>query len=502
MTWLPRTRGSSASTSTLVVALVWVIALASRAAAAFVLPNAEQDGYSYAEVIERLTKQLETGQFHLSDLYGFWLPGFQAASALVNLVVHEPLLVGKIVNGLCGAVSIVLVFLIGRVVTGSVLFSLLASGLMLLDPLHVVYSAACMTDVPHATIVLASLWFAVRRHWLGAALFAAAAESIRIESWALIAAIPMLQWLQERRIAFPVYLILLVSPLSWFVLALIATGSPLAYFAERARYHAEYMHFHPARLGFEWPAVKKDIGFLLLGAGQIVSTGALVTTAVAIVRSIRTRRFDQGAVLAPMIYGAAILGLLVLAYVTKNQPVWLPRYGLIFLAVGLPLFAWALQWSASLATARSLKALIIIGVLTGSLLEMSKQQLPTLWKVQDDFRAHQYIAITLVAKLKTEPADARCFSDDVAVRVLSRLPSNTFLRSAFVPAAAAANRQNFSSWLHSQGGQWLVFFPTEDSIPAKFFPELSLTGANAPNLELVAFAQSSFGPDIWLYRVR
>src|SRR5436190_7470432 len=321
---------------------------------------------------------------------------------------------------------------------------------MLLDPLHILYSAACMTDVPHAAVVLASLWFAVRRRWLGAALFAALAESIRIESWALIAALPLLQWLQERRISVPIYFIMLVPPLGWFVLAFIATGSPLAYFAERTRYHAEYIQFHPIRVGFQWSAVNKDIKFLLLGAGKIISAGALVAAAIAIVRSIRSRRFIEGAVLAPMLYGAAILGLLVLAYLTKSQPVWLPRYGLIFLALGLPLFAWTLQWAVSLTNTPVVKAAIIVGVLAVCLFEMAKQQLPTIWKVRDDFRAHQRIATMLAAGVKTEPAGAHCFSDDVAVRVLSRLPPDTFLRSAFAPSSAAVSADNFSSWLHNQ----------------------------------------------------
>src|SRR5947208_3309576 len=92
---LPPTHAFLPHTDRLVFGLVCGVALVSRAAAAFVLPNAEQDGYSYAEIIEGLTKHLETGQFHMSDLYGFWLPGFQSATALVNLGVHEPLVAGK-----------------------------------------------------------------------------------------------------------------------------------------------------------------------------------------------------------------------------------------------------------------------------------------------------------------------------------------------------------------------------------------------------------------------
>ena len=33
----------------------------------------------------------------------------------------------------------------------------------------------------------------------------------------------------------------------------------------------------------------------------------------------------------------------MLAYVTKRQPVWLPRYGLFAFVLGLPLLAWLLD---------------------------------------------------------------------------------------------------------------------------------------------------------------
>src|SRR4051794_7078128 len=82
---------------------IFGIAVLSRTAAAIVLPNAEQDGYSYAEMIANLTQQFEHGHFHLSDLFGFWLPLFQIASAVVNLWFHDPMVAGKIVNVFCGA---------------------------------------------------------------------------------------------------------------------------------------------------------------------------------------------------------------------------------------------------------------------------------------------------------------------------------------------------------------------------------------------------------------
>ena len=96
---------------------VWVLALVSRLWAAFYLPNAEQDGYSDAETIARLTAGLSNGQFRLADLYGFWLPLFQFVAAILNIWLRDPLLAGKIVSSVCGGASCVLVFAIAHRLT-------------------------------------------------------------------------------------------------------------------------------------------------------------------------------------------------------------------------------------------------------------------------------------------------------------------------------------------------------------------------------------------------
>ena len=179
--------------------VLWTIALAIYLSAAFLLPNAEQDGYSYAENIARLSANF--GHLRLTDLYGFWLPLFQFAAAIVNRWIDNPLLAGKILSALCGATSCVLVFAITEKLTRSILLAAAVFALVVLNPLHVLYSAACMTDVPHACLVLASLWFLLRDRWLAAAVFAAIAEGVRIESWSLIVLLPMLQFIRQRRVS-------------------------------------------------------------------------------------------------------------------------------------------------------------------------------------------------------------------------------------------------------------------------------------------------------------
>src|SRR3954451_8193484 len=103
--------------------VLWLLALATRLWAAFYLPNAEQDGYSDALTIERLSTALASGHFRLADLYGFWLPLFQLAAAVPNIWIHDSLLSGKVVSAFCGAASCVLVFAIAQRLTTQVFLS-------------------------------------------------------------------------------------------------------------------------------------------------------------------------------------------------------------------------------------------------------------------------------------------------------------------------------------------------------------------------------------------
>ena len=67
---------------------------------------------------------------------------------------------------------------------------------------------------------------------------------------------------------------------------------------------------------------------------------------------------------------------------------------------------------------------------------------------------------------------------------------------------AGKNRDAFESYLREQHVAYLVFVRVEDSLPVKCFPEL---GRNAKidmeGFQLITVAVSSFGPDVWLYRL-
>lgn len=481
--------------------LLWSVALVVRLPAAFFLPNAERDGYSYVEIIAWLSANL--GHLRLADLFGFWLPLFQLTVAIPNVWIHDPLLTGKVLSALCGAVSCVLVFAITQKVTRSVALASLTFVLVVCNPLHILYSAASMTDVPHACLILASVWLLLQERWLGAAIFVAIAESVRIEAWALIFLLPLLQIIRERRVSIIVCGLLVLPPLIWLVICHLATGDPLASFADRVRYNASYLDFNPTRRGFALADINRDVIYFLLGANPIVFLAIIVAGGLSIFQAIRQPNRLCWPALAVTAYALALFGFVISAYLTKRQPVLFPRYGLIFFTLGLPLLAWLLQLSVA-----PWKRLRIVRYAAAAaialLLWQSALQIPVIFKVFDDFRAHRQVAQVVAAALQqSHDANARCFSDDAAIRVLSGLPIERFTRSNTTPVAVRQNAAAFETYLHQQDVTYLVFTSIEDSLPVTFYPELGRSPrVDVAHFEFVSVAFSSFGPDLWLYRLR
>ena len=481
---------------------VWSIALATRIFAAIFLPNAELDAYSYVETIARLSARLTAGHFRLADLFDFWLPLFPFSAGLINVWVGQPLLVGKILSALCGAASCALVFAVTLRLTRSVKFAWLAFALIVLNPLHNLYSASAMTDVPHAALILASLWFALDKRWLIAAIFAALAETMRIEAWVLIIVLPVLQLIYERRISIVIMSILLFPLLLCVGISKAATNDPFAFFAERVRYLNAYLDFAPSRRGFSLADIWQDVTYFFIGANLLVFLAMIASTGSVAWRALRSRQLPILPLAATIAYAGGLFGFWFFVYLTRRQPLLIPRYGLIFFALGLPLTIWLLQairrnwkpWVANVAVA------IVIAFCAREAVE----HIVIINKVIGDFRAQQKIAETLAGAM-SEPHDRpqSCFSDDPAVRVLSKLSADQFIRSKTPPPGALKNAAAFESYLQERHVAYLVFMQIEDSLPVKFYPELgSSTEMNSGKFQPITVAASPFGPAIWLYRVR
>ena len=463
------------------------------------LPNAFGDAYVYIRDIGTMSTKLSRGTFALIDLYGFWLPLYQFISALINVFVRNGFYAGKIVSAIFGVGACLLIYSITLRLTANHTAALLGFLLIALNPLHIFYSASAMTDVPHAFFVLASLLFILRRGWVCAAVFAALAGLTRVESWMFIALIPLIQFLWERRISITALLILFVPPVFWFYISWKATGNWLACFASRQQYHDWLLAMNPTLAHFSLSNVLRDAAILIISTDIAVLIAAFVAGWLVAKRLPRgfTRKGlpeDLREILAPVIFFCAFLGLLSTAYLTHQQPLIFPRYGLLLFSLGIPILAWTFlrlrhqkpQWAR-----RVLIAVIAICVFDGSI------QFVGAVGSLNAISAERSVADYLHAHFDPN-SNVRIFSDEGTVSVMSGIPEEKFLTSSDAPR----DRAGFLAFLKQKNVEYLVFVSKGDSTLARLFPELKNGNQVAP-FEPVMHSKSRFlRLDIWLYRVR
>jgi len=469
-----------------------------RIAAAFTLPNAFGDAYIYIRDIGTWSTKLSAGTFRLTDLYGFWLPLYQFVSALINVLVGNGFYTGKVVSAIFGAGSCLLIYLITFRLTANRTAALLGFALVALNPLHIFYSASAMTDVPHTFFVLAGLYFLLQRNWVGAAIFAALAGLTRVESWMLIGLIPAIQFLRERRISIVSLMILLSPPLFWFYISWKATGNWLACFESRQQYHDWLLGMNPALAHFSLSNVLRD------GATLIVSTDIAVLIAALIAGWFVVKHLarhlpglnlpdDMGDIVPPVAFFFAFLGFLLAAYLTHQQLMIFPRYGLILFSLGIPVLAWTcvrLRQDHPQFARRILIAVIAICVFDASI------QLVGAVGTLNQISAQRAVADYLRAHFP-QGSTARIFNDEGTVQVMSGLPPETFVSSS----AAPRDREAFLDYLKEQNVEYLVFIDKVDSTLAKLFPELK-DGTGNELTQPVFHARARFlRTDIRVYRL-
>ena len=274
---------------------------------------------------------------------------YQFTCAFISFIFGHTFYVAKLVSALCGIGVCLLVYQISLRLTDHRPLSLLAFALASLNPLHILYSSSSLTDIPHSFLVMASLYFTLEKRWKTAAVFAAAAGFMRIESWMLIALLPALQFLFQRRVSLAALCIMIVSPLFWFYICWKATGSAMAYFEVRNRYIAEYTAANPAVTTFSSQRLLLDAERLLVSTNLAVLLNCLVAAWMIVRRMIVGRMvwkkfelasLDFAGVTATNVFFLSNLGFLLLAYVAGSQPDIWSRYGLLFFALGLPVTAW------------------------------------------------------------------------------------------------------------------------------------------------------------------
>ena len=477
-----------------VVLGLFVVAAMPRLLGAFFLPNTFGDAYVYIRDIGNLSTKIKSGAFAATDLYGFWLPLYQFISALINVFVGNGFYTGKIVAASFGVGVCLFVYAITLQLAERKLAAFLAFLLIALSPLHMLTSTSALTDVPHAFFVLAALYFVLKRRWLVAAIFAALAGLTRVESWMLIALIPALQFWKERTVSILSSLIMLLPPLFWFWVSWKAAGDWLATFTVRQQYHDWLLIQNPALQHFTFAGVIKDSAMFVSGIDLAVLIAAFVAGWL-VLRDVTGKHhddakpIDSASIIPPLTFFFAYFALLTIAYLTHQQPILFPRYGLILFSLGIPILAWT--YFAVKKRRPDVSRRVLIGIIVLCVLNMAAQFAGSVGEL------NRYAAQRRVADYLRDHFDqksgARIFCDEGTVRALSGISADRFVISPDVPK----NFDAFYSTLATKNVEWLVVSNQPASTPS----QLSQNSVRMGQYESVMQTKSGFLPiNIHLYR--
>lgn len=468
-----------------------------RIVGAFFLPNGFGDAYVYIRDIGTLSTKISTGAFRLTDLFGFWLPLYQLIAAVLNVFVRNGFYSGKLVSAIFGVGVCLFVYALTLTLTNNRTAATLIFLLIALNPLHVFYSASAMTDVPHAFFVLGALYFVLKKKWVIAAIFAALAGSTRVESWMFIALIPLIQILRERRVSIIAVLIMILPPLCWFYISWKATGNWLACFQQRQQYLDWLLEMNPAIAHFSLMNVLRDSATLLISSDIAVLIASFVAAWFVLRQLSRIRRQklseETQMILPPVVFFFAFFSLLLVAYLTHQQPIIFPRYGLILFTLGLPILAWTFLWVKQQKPFWARR--LLFGAVVILCLDSSIQFAGAVGTVKQ-YRAQRVVADFLRDHLDPR-SNSRIFCDDGTVKVLSGIPEERFVTSSDAPVEA----ERFWDFLTEKKVEYLVFVSNQSSAPNRLSQDLKY-GKLYGRLEPVINARTRFLPtEIWLYRV-
>jgi hypothetical protein len=443
---------------------LFVIAATPRLLGAFFLPNTFGDAYVYIRDIGTLSTKIRTATFAVTDLYGFWLPLYQFIASLINVFVGNGFYTGKVVSALFGIGVCLLVYAITLRLVEHKVAAFLSFLLIALSPLHILTSTSALTDVPHAFFVLVALYFVLKRRWLVAAIFAALAGLTRVESWMLIALIPALQFWKDRRVSADPVIIMLLPPLFWFWVSWKAAGDAFATFKVRQQYHDWLLQQNPALQHFTFHGVMKDGAMFLSG----VDIAVLVATFVAgwlVIRSMakkdrgETADFRVAAIVPPLVFFFPFFALLTIAYLTHQQPIVFPRYGLILFSLGIPILVWT--YSACKRLRPHLSRPVLIGLIALCMLNMSAQLAGAAGEL-NRYSAQRRVADYLSGHFDKN-SRSNIFCDEGTVRVLTGIPDNRFLTSSETPK----DHDGFYSMLATNNIEWFVVSEQPGSSPGQ-----------------------------------
>ena len=479
----------------------WLVLVAiagiPRLLGAFFLPNTFGDAYVYIRDIGTLSTKIKGGTFGLTDLYGFWLPLYQFITAVINVFAGNGFYSGKIVSAIFGIGVCLVVYSLTFRLTAHRGAALLSFLLIALNPLHILTSTSALTDVPHAFFVLASLYFVLGDRWIVAALFASLAGLTRVESWMLLALIPLIQFWKGRRVSISAVAIMTVPPVFWFYVSWKATGDWLACFKARQQYHDWLLAQNPALAHFSPAAVLKDLALMLSGADVAVLCAAFIAGWLVLRKVINggrrnPARADDEPTLPFLAFFFAFFALLSVAYLTHQQPIIFPRYGLILFSLGIPILAWLYFVIKRRNPQRSRRVLVAIIILcTLNFTAQFAGGVGELRRYSTQRRVADYLRTNF-----DQNSGARIFCDEGMVLVLSGIPADRFVNSAELPK----DIDGFIAALTEKRVGWLVIANQPGSTPPRLFPDYEYSEPIGLYESVFSSHSQFLGAHIWIYR--
>lgn len=451
------------------------------------------DAYCYVEQVSSNRGKILAGAFAIKDLYGFWLPLYQFFCSIVALIVNQPVYVSRLVTAVAGAVLCVLVYCCSNILTSNERVAQVAFLAIALNPFHLQYSSAAMTDIPHALMVMSCMYFVLTERWAVAACFGAAAGLIRLESWMLIAIVPTIQFMRHRRVPILSTLILLTAPAIWLFVCWQATGNPLASFRAHDEYVLARLTAHPEFNSITLERTWNDANRLAYSLNLAVLAGCLIGL-VLLFRQWRKGRAWLKAtdLMVCLSFFFAYFSFIVTAYLTKNQSDIWPRYGLVMFSLGLPVLAYSAHQIFSKAPVWAKAAFLV--VLLYGVFQFKDQAIDLQLFLAAPDRS-QAIANYLKQQYAADPS-LRIFCDHPQVRVVSGIPRGQFYDSFNAPK----DRAGFIAYLRANDIRFLVIpKEQETSTPSQLFPNLVKESGDA--LEGIIPAPDDQRDDS-LYRVR
>lgn len=446
---------------------VFLLSAVPRILGAFLLPNSFGDAYTYSWIIEGMRTKLAAGVFAVKDLFNFWLPLYQFICAVISVFTGHSFYVAKLVSAICGVGICLLVFSMSLRLTKNKVISLLAVALIALNPQHILNSTSSMTDVPHAFFVFASLHFVLGKRWTLAACMAAIAGLIRMESWLFIMLLPAMEFIDRRRVSPLAVVVLLLPPLFLLYLSWEATGDMFAYFKIRNHYIVELVAANP-RLGiFSYARVTADAKTLLDSINPAMLFGSVIGAGLIIKRLFSAWPFKRipeelFAPVAVALYFFAILGFLIFAYVSGNQPDMWHRYGMILFALGAPLLAWTCH---NIINGKKHLALVVALLVIPVCIWQAKYQFVDGIGFLKQVEVERTVAAFLKEQYQANPK-TRILCEELTIRFLSGIPSENLLDASKAPR----DPEQFLSYLKENGVEYVVRMNGDTSALTTIFP--------------------------------